>query len=166
MNETPKEEIESEMKEEPKVKKEYIMTDARKENLKKAREKATLLRKQLKERETPKPKPKSKMEKKLEDLKNVDKTEDNNKQDDFTPKPTDYIEPTNINTPKRAEPTIPKVENEEPKDPTSEVEEKPIFDKSVERVSTKEEPEVKPIIIEKKTPPKAEFKREDGFLFI
>jgi len=162
MDEQPKDENEGEMKEEPKVKKEYIMTDARKENLKKAREKATLLRKQLKERETPKPKPKSKMEKKLEDLKN----EDNNKQDDFTPRPTDYIEPTNINTPKRAEPTIPKVENEEPKDPTSEVEEKPIFDKSVERVSKKEEPEVKPIIEQNKTPPKATFKREDGFLFI
>jgi hypothetical protein len=60
-----------------KVKKEYIMTPSRSENLRKARLKATLLREQLKEKKKTipvEPKPKTKMEKKLQELE--DKTKD------------------------------------------------------------------------------------------
>jgi len=138
-----KEEVDTENEEfntEVKVKKDYVMTEARTENLRRARERATLLRQQLKEKKQPKEKPKSKMEQKIIELeaktKDVIKINDNANDT----KREDKKVASDVDKPKTEEP-----KNETPK--------KPIPDKPIEplvkqepKIETKIEPKVEPKI--------------------
>jgi hypothetical protein len=141
-----------------------VMTPERIENLKKARQKASLLRKQLREA-TVEEKPPTKLEVKLEKIKL-------SKNKDEPSKPT--TEPTNDkpmdkHAPKRTEHDVPKVEEPQQEDTRAENQEQPIPDKQVERVLEKEEPKLKPtqsaiFVKEEKKPPL--YRREGKFLYI
>tara|TARA_R110001632_G_scaffold105001_2_gene214189 strand:+ start:892 stop:1407 length:516 start_codon:yes stop_codon:yes gene_type:complete len=126
---TQNEEIKTEVNTEVKVKKQYVMTEARQENLRKARLKATLLREQLKEKRKVEPKPKSKMEKKLEALEEAKKTEADNK-DGLPTEPAvvdDKIMAGDLEDVKQ-------LENPQPKSATRKEETKPVHKPSVEPV--------------------------------
>jgi hypothetical protein len=161
------------------TKKKYVMTEARAENLRKAREKAQKLRQELKELK-PKPvstrKP-SKIEQELEALKAKyktpeEKTEPDNKEPHVEPiaERTDN-EPVDKPVAEREPEDVRSVERKQPTKPKREVGKKPVPDRPAEPVVKKEEPvqEVKP---EPKPEPKIElpkpplYRREGGFLFM
>ncbi len=142
-----------------------VMTPERIENLKKAREKASLLRKQLREANVEVKTP-TKLEVKLEKIK-LSKNKD-----EPSTKPTS--EPTNDkpmdkHPPKRTEHDVPKMEEPQQENARTENQEQPIPDKQVERVPEKEEPKLKPtqsaiFVKEEKKPPL--YRREGKFLYI
>lgn len=144
---TEKEEVDTEVK----VKKEYVMTEARSDNLRRAREKALLLRQQLKEKKQPKAKPKSKMEQKIEELeaktKDVVKLNDKDKYIKSEDKPST----SEIETPTQVEPKV-----ETPKESTS--------DTPIEPMVKQDEPKPEPIKVE---PIKVKlYRRENGLLYM
>jgi hypothetical protein len=159
---------------EKKVRKEYVMTEARQENLRKAREKAFRLRQELKDKKIPPPKPKSKMEKQLDELKD--------KYKDYVPTKTEKTEVINKDEPEqepttrssddkpmdqpiteRTEQDVQQVEKPQPKNTTGKVKEKPIFDEPIEPIPKQEEPKIETQVVLPK--PKI-YKREGGFLYM
>ena len=151
------------------TKKKYVMTEARAENLKKAREKAYKLRQELKELK-PKPtttKKPSKIEKELEALKAKyknpeEKTEPDNKEDDNTETTarntsTTDNEPVDKPVAAREPEDVRSVEGEQPTKPKREVRKKSVPDGPAEPVVKKEEPVQK---VEPKPEPKVEPKVE------
>jgi hypothetical protein len=148
--------------EDKKIKKEYVMTEARQENLKKAREKALKLRQELKDKKVLPPKPKSKMEKQLEALKDKDETEKTEVINKDEPKPTttDTADDKPVDQPitERAEQDVQQVEEPQPKSTTRKIKEKPTLDKPIEPIPKQEEQKVEP-------KPKI-YRREGGFLYM
>lgn len=148
-----KEEVDTEnevVNTEVKVKKEYVMTEARSENLRRARLKATLLREQLKEKQQPKDKPKSKLEKKLEDLeantKDAVKLNDKDIAREDTPKDT---------------PIVSEIETPEPIKQKVETQKTPILNKPVEPVV-----ETPKVVIDPPKPKPSLFRREGNYLYM
>ena len=141
-----------------------IMTPERIENLRKARQKASMLRKQLREAHVEEKQP-TKLEVKLEKIKL-------SKNKDEPTKPA--TEPTVDKSmdkypPKRTEHDVPKMEEPQQEDTRTENQEQSIPDKQVERVPEKEEPKLKAsqsaifVKEEKKNPL---YRREGKFLYI
>jgi hypothetical protein len=149
---TKDEEIDTKNEEvDTKVKKEYIMTEARTENLRKARLKATLLREQLKQKKMNMPveaKPKTKMEKKLEALEA--KTKAVVKVNDTDIKSEDEPSTSEMETTTQVESNDKAAEDAKPHKP-------------IEPVAKAEAPKAQVV---KPEPPKPNFRREGGFLYM
>ena len=140
-----------------KMKKEYVMTEARQENLKRAREKAFRLRQQLKESKPVKPKVKSKLELELEEL---DKKMNDINKDEPTKSTID--KPMDNTITETTKPDVHEVEEPQQDSTTREVKEESRINKPVEQISSKVEPP-------KPEPPKPKpplYKREGGFLYM
>jgi len=161
-------EVQKTSEDDKKVKKEYVMTEARQENLKRAREKASRLRQQLKENKPVKPKPKSKMEIQLEEL---DKKMNDINKDEPTKSTID--KPMDNTITERTKPDVHELEKPQQDSTTRKVKEEPTITKPVEQIYSKEEPKVEPKV-EPKPEPKIEppkpkpplYKREGGFLYM
>jgi len=138
-----------------------VMTPERIENLRRAREKASMLRKQLREAHVEE-KPPTKLEVKLEKIK-LSKNKD-----EPTTEPT-VDKSMDKHPPKRTEHDVSKVEEPQQKDTRTENQEQSIPDKQVERVPEKEEPKLKEsqsAIFVKEEKKKPLYRREGKFLYI
>tara|TARA_R100000951_G_C2630279_1_gene177421 strand:+ start:39 stop:545 length:507 start_codon:yes stop_codon:yes gene_type:complete len=168
MDEVEKKVEEPQVEEQPKKVKQNkgnrVMTPERIENLRKAREKASLLRKQLREVNVEVKTP-TKLEVKLEKIK-LSKNKD--EPSEPTTEPT-HDKPMDKHPPKRTEHDVPKMEEPQQEDTRAENEKQSIPDKQVKRVPEKEEPKLKPtqsaiFVKEEKKPPL--YRREGKFLYI
>ena len=168
------------------VKKKYIMTEARAENLRKAREKAMKLRQELKDLKKPNAAPPSKkpskIERELEQLKAKykapeEKTEPDNKEDhDKTTAPPTDNEPMDKPIAEGEQQDVRSMEGEQPTSSKGQTGKKPVPDRPVKPVAPKKEPvqEVEPKVEPKVEPvveppkPKTPLYRrcERGFLYM